>query len=329
MSEIGIDVVEFLRQRMQIDDAWQHPFERGFVWWGHRLAQYVWAEPLAPNGGCRVHARTDLVTDFEATDSQLTALASFLRRTSLSRIIRDPRQPRRLQLACSVHIEEQSRPWLQNVFALAAALQVCEASSLAESLARTLAVRAAWSAHPRSGMRSQPDDSLNLLGEVVQVGQEPSHYRGRTMLEAFASFRGSPLPADGDTEQLTIRLPFGDKEARLHLSTRLAHPDLGNGLLQRLSLPWGANRANDPALVRFALQLNERELGEITQTFAIGSWCPTPAGLTHVTFFPNFMNAISPRCAGKLAGADVARSQWVTQRVFGIEWNPCQLAPPH
>src|SRR5262249_48891961 len=160
-SDPGRDVVDFVRERMQLDPRWTQSFEGGFVWWAHRLAQYVWSEPPFDHGGLRftrVHARTDLVLAFEDSPPQFLALASFLRRASLSGIVRNPRDSGHLQLACGVFVREQDRHWVQSVFALAVLLQVCEAHRLAPSLAGALAARPAWSAHPQSGSRPAPDD---------------------------------------------------------------------------------------------------------------------------------------------------------------------------
>ena len=40
----GEAVVQRLYQMMQIDDKWSTRNGAGFTWWGHRLAQRVWAD---------------------------------------------------------------------------------------------------------------------------------------------------------------------------------------------------------------------------------------------------------------------------------------------
>src|SRR2546422_504240 len=66
-EDIGPEVIDFVYSTLGIDDAWSVRAPRGFTWWGHRLAQRVWAE--APRVGhrtrpdcsvVRVHAETDL-----------------------------------------------------------------------------------------------------------------------------------------------------------------------------------------------------------------------------------------------------------------------------
>jgi len=43
VSDPGLAVVEHLYKQMQIDAQWSVRQERGFTWWGDRLAQRVWA----------------------------------------------------------------------------------------------------------------------------------------------------------------------------------------------------------------------------------------------------------------------------------------------
>src|SRR6516225_1602679 len=118
MSDVGLEVVRGVYRLMNIDPQWSDWFDRGFVWWGHRLAQYVWAEPCFEDEGitvARLHARTDLTAGVEGTDEQFAALGPILRRAALSGLARAPRGPERLQLACSVYVHEQTSAWLQRV----------------------------------------------------------------------------------------------------------------------------------------------------------------------------------------------------------------------
>ena len=43
--DAGLQVVEFVYRTMRIDEEWSIREPRGFTWWGHQLAQRVWAEP--------------------------------------------------------------------------------------------------------------------------------------------------------------------------------------------------------------------------------------------------------------------------------------------
>lgn len=60
----GLELLQFVAANMHIDEAWMVREPRRFTWWGHRLAQRVWAETPRRSEGfevCRVYAETDLV----------------------------------------------------------------------------------------------------------------------------------------------------------------------------------------------------------------------------------------------------------------------------
>jgi hypothetical protein len=146
---------------------------------------------------------------------------------------------------------------------------------------------------------------------VVRDGREASRFQGRNLLEARGTFRQSGYVHKGDETQLEVRLPYPKQDALLQLSTRIGHPDLGKGLYQRLTLPHGRDAANDAAMARLCLKLNERELAERTRMHSLGSWCPSPGGVSHVAFFPNYMVPLVPRCVGVLALGEATRAAWV------------------
>ena len=44
-EDLGNQIVENIYHDLQIDPKWSVKGERGFTWWGHRLAQKIWADP--------------------------------------------------------------------------------------------------------------------------------------------------------------------------------------------------------------------------------------------------------------------------------------------
>ena len=104
-GDAGPQVLKHVHEQMKIDREWSVKGRRQFVWWGHRLAQRVWADPPFEDEGMvitRLHARTDLIDDFRPDPRRLGALAAFMRLASLSGLVRDARHPDRLQLALSL-----------------------------------------------------------------------------------------------------------------------------------------------------------------------------------------------------------------------------------
>ena len=45
-EDVGPQVIDYLFRSLQIDPKWSIRESRKFTWWGHRLAQKVWADPV-------------------------------------------------------------------------------------------------------------------------------------------------------------------------------------------------------------------------------------------------------------------------------------------
>ena len=62
--DIGQRVVDYVDDRMQIDDQWAVRSQGRFAWWAGGLAQRVWAEAASEREGAlvtQVHIETDLL----------------------------------------------------------------------------------------------------------------------------------------------------------------------------------------------------------------------------------------------------------------------------
>jgi hypothetical protein len=323
MTDVGLDVVRFVYRLMQIDPEWSVWSDRGFTWWGHSLAQRVWAEPCVEDHGftvARVHARTDLLDGLTWSDEQLQKLMSLSFVATLSGLVRDPADPARAQLACSVYIHAETVGWLREVMAWAVGIQAAEAHAIAEQAAALVGVQPAVSAHPQSGPRAVPDDMLNLLAAtVVPAGEAASLYAGKDMAETLKRLDRPPcVLATGDDKGVTAEFPFGGLTSLLRLKTEEANPRLGNGLLVLLEVPAGESGAGNLEAARLALTLNERELASLTRCHFLGSWCPGDRVLAFVSFWPNAMH--QPGLAwGLIPRAVVDRSFWVAKEVFGMD----------
>ncbi len=61
-EDVGPQVLDYLFTNLRIDPEWCVRESRKLTWWGHRLAQKVWAEPVRMDEGyavVRVHAEID------------------------------------------------------------------------------------------------------------------------------------------------------------------------------------------------------------------------------------------------------------------------------
>ena len=63
-GDVGPQVLDFMFEEMRIDTEWSIREGRILTWWGHRLAQRIWAEPIRLDDGheiVRVHAQADVL----------------------------------------------------------------------------------------------------------------------------------------------------------------------------------------------------------------------------------------------------------------------------
>lgn len=297
----GLEVLQFVYTSMQIDEAWSVREPRRFTWWGHRLAQRIWAEPPRASEGfevSRVHAETDLLRRVSGRPGLLDQLAALNRFASLSALVWDP-QRSRLMLRCSVYVHAQTLPWVRELFAAAVAIQAADAHIKVAELPRLLGGEPDTSAHPTSGWRSQPDDMLNVIASMfAPQGRGPSPF---TEADFKAALRLEPRPwvlATGNGAALAAEFPFwgdvpavagGGGTALLTATAKERHPQLGSGALLLLSVPSPPDPAPvDPGdAARLANDLNLAEPEAWTRAHFLGAWAVGPGrGLTYVTFLP-------------------------------------------
>jgi hypothetical protein len=79
-ADLGLTVVDDIASALQLDPQWSLPSERGFTWWSKDLAQHVWAEAAIEDDGdelFRVHARAEMLRDFECSDRNVGIVDAF------------------------------------------------------------------------------------------------------------------------------------------------------------------------------------------------------------------------------------------------------------
>jgi len=136
--DVGADLVDHLAASLQLDEQWCVRAGRSFTWWGHRLAQQVWADaPVATGAGpvTRVHAQTDVltgITEDEGTAERLSALNRF---ASISALLWQPGTGE-VALHTAVSVAPGTEGWLEPILAVATSTQAAEAHMQVEEWAR-------------------------------------------------------------------------------------------------------------------------------------------------------------------------------------------------
>jgi hypothetical protein len=329
-ADLGLTVVDDIASALQLDPQWSLQSERGFTWWSKDLAQHVWAEAAIEDDGdelFRVHARAEMLRDFECSDKNVgivDAIAGFAT-TSAYAIDIDEQT---LSLTASMWMHAGTVDWVRRLFAFVTAVQAADAQVKAPMLAAVTNATVAASAHPSSGPRPDIDDTNNILEDIVApMGREPSRWAGDDMEQALEVISTAPFNflATGGPDGLTAEFPFQSKTALLRARTQSPHPQLGNGLLLLLSLPMTVDSAEGTQL---AHELNQLEMASLSQAHYLGSWCCQDKTVTHCAFFANALRFGGRDLLNLILSAG-ARARWVNEFMSGADPGrlPARPAP--
>lgn len=287
-------------------------------WWLGPLRQQVWAEAPFEDEGItvtRVHARTDVFAGFTGSDSQLEALNVLMPLGQLSGFVRNADDPSRIQLACSVYVNESTLSWISQFFGVCAVIQTVQAYNYLE-FERDLALRIDRTPHPEIGPIEYSRIALHgVTARLVDAGNQRSHFIGDDMRSIHEECQAPAcVLATGDDVKVTAEFPFLGRTSLMGFSATEVNPNVGSGMLMTLKIP------DKPANgVMHALQMNERELNNLTRSHFIGSWCPIIDGRpTFASFVPNILRL--PGLAQQLAQSMMMRAKWVAEAVYGDDW---------
>jgi hypothetical protein len=338
----GLQAVEFVYRTMGIDDEWSIREPRGFTWWGHELAQRVWTEPARMSAGLevyRLHAETALLRDVGDDKNPSERLAVFNQVASLNAYVWDP-AARRVFLHCNVNVHADNVAWLQKILGAAVGIQAADAH-IKVGLAEVFGGKPDVSAHPRNGPRQDADDMLRIIEVFAADGQKASPFPASEFASVAEELRAYGMLAfggDAGEPALTGEFPFYDDRpalmtgragtAPLIASAQERHPQLGSGVLLRLTLPdppEGGSRELS-RLSEIAHELNRAEAREWAPNHFLGAWCthstqPVP-GISFVTFLPAGVHA--PGLLHSFILNSGLRARWAKQYLDRSSHSPIQ-----
>lgn len=303
-------VLDYLFERMQIDDTWAERSNGRFTWWAHRQAQRVYVGPKREVGGITtrtVHIESDLLRDVPPGPDMLARLAGINRLSTLSAYVADA-EGTRVRLHASVSVTANNLPMARGLALHAMALQVADAEAEAEPLAEIFGGRVDESAHPEEGPREEPDEMLGVASLYEDRGAGPSPF---TTDDMAALVHLDPRPwllASNTATGLQAEFAFGaTAKSKLEMDTEARHPALGSGLQVRLVLPVRP----DVALVQ---QLNANEVLE-PDAHQLGGWClDEDLGVMFAMFLP--AAAHTAKLTTSIAWHMAARNDWARALLF-------------
>ncbi|MDP8248216.1 MAG: hypothetical protein P9M00_08775 [Candidatus Tritonobacter lacicola] len=293
--DIGRRVLDHLFDQMMIDEEWSVRDSNSFTWWGHRLAQKVWFDPPVEEAGfeiTRVHAETQLLKDVPETEEIAKKISAFNCYASLSALIWYPEKGE-INYRCSAYFHHQTIGWLLKVFMSAVALQAADAQiKVNHGLGDLLGGVPNESAPPGRESRPDMDNMLDIIEQMyAPEGAGESPWRKKDFANVLAMDPNPWVVASEGRNAMTAEFPFyGDRPAvmgacetaLLQATAEEKHPQLGSGLLLRITLP----PIGVEATADLACQLNSDEAGEWSRSHMLGAWCIGDMGITFVSFIP-------------------------------------------
>jgi len=285
----GLAVVAHLFDQMQIDPAWSVRRERGFTWWGARLAQRVWASASEQRCGAsvwQVHIATDLVKEVRHTPDPFPVLAELNRLATFSACVLEDG---RIRLHASVSVTENNLPFAKELATHAMSLQAADALPVARWLSEQLGADEDVSEHPINGLRTSPDQMLGVALLYKRKRQDSLWTPPIDFIGVATSSNRCWLAATAGTHSFTAELPFmpddigrpGEDHPRARFQTWTDKPSplFGIGALMLLKVPGEFD-------VRTANFLNIAEAVS-PDCHQLGAWCHRADwGLAFVTFLP-------------------------------------------
>ena len=193
-------------------------------------------------------------------------------------------------------------------------LQVVEAKTIAEHLAKSYRAAPAISGHPTAGLREEPDVLLSTaLGSFTTGGVhdcrwiDVEEWRQVDWAMERQALEYEMTPG----RQLTARFFWAADETQsinLKISTDEPHEVLGNGLHFTLTIPL---KVSTEHIAQMALELNENERANWHTSHMLGSWCNHNDSLAFRLFIPNtlYQEGILEQIAVTMA----TRAIWVTE----------------
>lgn len=317
-EDLGLAMVSHVHESLKIEDKYRLDHGRGFTWWAGEFSQSIWSDlGIFHNMSnyFRLHSEIELLrADGRGHKCELP-LVECMGNATFSAITFDQEKDT-FKLHCSVYACYDNEEWIKRVFLGAVGLQISEAQHKARQLAGQLGISPATSAHPRSGSRDHAHPMVEADERFFKPwGAQPSKWidspewddaRGSIRRISVNAITDNATRLDGEFEW-----HHGAPGANIRMSVSAVdpHPDLGNGLSLRLSVPVNLVAQN---CAHLALHINEMERREWNWCHDIGSWCVRNGELAFDCFIPNisFATGILPEMAHDMG----TRARWLNEQ---------------
>jgi hypothetical protein len=217
-------------------------------------------------------------------------------------------EPPVLRLFSSVYVGDDALEWLPRLLCQVALLQAVNAELQSEHLAREVGGKPAFIGSARALAHDEVLDTARDF--YVREGAEPSRWSNVSEFAEFAEqyAQGDACFGFSDETGMMLETPFGHDTALIRFRFDEPHPQLGNGLLVTMQLPFISSKDGP---IAEAAYLNFLEAKFWTDVPQLGCWHTDARGkaVAHSCFVPNALYVEG--LAANLALYSLDRVRWV------------------
>jgi hypothetical protein len=339
-QDLAVQAIERIAYMWRLDETKIVRITRsqtaGFDWWPGDFCVRVRAQWSTVVDTVRLVIRTDVLKDVPITDELFISLvaemsslwaptyawvyppAPFWEKYHQSGVDDVRGLSPRLGFSSSAYISSENTDWLTDFLARAAILQPVSAQSHSGALQRMFGSGVPDISRPDT-LKSGPDEILDVANQVyVPRGKEPSRWVGTGEFESFADKWAAcdSCFGFGNATGLSVETPFGNDSALIQLGTEQQHPQLGNGLLATLQIPYSDDKIS---IAKAVGVLNSNESEGWTHFPLLGCWHSHKSrgdvdGPAFSFFIPNSL--YQPGLATQVTFWFLERARWVRQSLW-------------
>jgi hypothetical protein len=256
-NAFAMNAVQRIAAIWQVDKARSEWSADGFDWWPGDYRVRVCAQAAADEenaGAWRLLVRTDCLKNVPVHEKRFISLADASSHTSTSTYawVYPPASawdeyddvasnPPPFWFSSTAYLRTDNSGWLPDFLAKCAIMQPINAQIQAQMTAEILGGGVPDVSRPDTLKHAGLDEMLEVAAVVYgPLGEKPSRWAGTDEFETFAErwCQSDNCFGFGDPTGLTIETPFGSDSALIRLRSDQRHPQLGNGLLATLQLPF-------------------------------------------------------------------------------------------
>ncbi len=316
-DDLGLEVVGKIHDTLKVTEHWRQNQDRGFKWWPESFNQRVWAENSNFSNAqsfFRVHVETELFKGRGHTPDFELNLATEMAHATTSSLVYYA-ECETYCLHSSAYFTRENEEWLTKLFIGGCLLQLAEVYSMGKGFGLRLKAVNAITGHPIHGLRDQPDPILGAVQAwFIPHGASESRWTGINEwkeTEWAMDRQANHFESDHHTH-LKAQFPWfldQSESIDLYVTTDEAHPVLGNGLHQRMTIPL---KLTPERCAHTAMQLNAMEAKDWLRCHTMGSWSFEDGQIEYESFVPNTL--YQEGVLENMTLSNAIRAQWVNEQ---------------